>query len=136
MLQRVCCATFNSWPQGEAKMISVSKRYAIASTLFWVMGALLLLLTLAIEIPLFARNPTDALFGSAVMGVMIVGYFVSAVALRRNKQRIRWWAVALCVIAILFFMAVPVLVSFVAIPMNAVALLLIALPQPAETQGI
>ena len=96
---------------------------------------MLLLLTLAIEIPLFMRNLPDAIFGSVIMGVFIAGYFVSAVALRRNRRWIRWWAVALCTITILFFVVIPVLVSFVAIPINAVALLLIALPQSAETQG-
>ncbi len=48
---------------------SVQAAAAIASTLFWVMGALLLLLTLAIEIPLFAHNLIDALFGSVVIGI-------------------------------------------------------------------
>lgn len=114
-------------------MLSVAKRYAIASTLFWAMGALLLLLTLAIEIPLVMRNPGDAAFGAAFMSLFIVGYFVSAVALRRAKKWVRWWAAGLCAAAIVFFAAVPVLLSYFAIPVNIVALVLIVLPQSSET---
>ena len=107
--------------------ISRPSRTAIASTLFWFSGALLLLVALSLGIfATSSKAPRAAGVMPLIMLVWALAYLVGGFALRKRKWGYRWWTIGLCassVAGVLLFLAPMTLII---LALNAIALALVA----------
>lgn len=77
--------------------ISIPRPTAIASTLLWFAGALLLLLTLSLVIfATSSKAPSGASLVPQAMFLWTLTYGIGGFAMRKQKWGYRWWAIGLC----------------------------------------
>jgi hypothetical protein len=108
-----------SQPQG----IASSKVIAIASTLCWAWGTLVLLIGFAVGYPALAKQGNIVpLVVSTAWGI---AFGLGGLALRQGRWGVRWWVSALCSVSIVALLLAQATISLLGILVNAVVLVLL-----------
>ena len=108
-----------SQPQG----IASPKVIALASTLCWTWGTLVLLMGFAIGYPALAKQGNIVpLVVSAAWGI---AFGLGGFALRQGRWGVRWWVSALCIVSIVVLLRAQATISVLGMLINALVLALL-----------
>ncbi len=102
-------------------------RTAVASTLFWLSGGLLLLLALSLgTFATSAQAPRNAGIVPLIMLAWALFHLVGGFALRKRKWGYRWWAVGLCLSSVAAVLLLLVPATLVILVLDVIALASVA----------